>query len=379
MEDKEEISFDFSKPKNDFLDQDVSFGNLSSIDKDRMEEIEKEEKKRDLDKTPLPIFECIYCCSERVVFDHLISNNLTRDYLLVCSPADAQIIRDITTNTANCSQYSAYLLNKVVENTDYVRTFYDYHHTSKVLKENDSLDASYFPSIRLNPQANSGNIMSITTASKIKNSFSQSRKMSWRGNAPLIKESPENSNRNSFTNLVKIEELSKVQMKDLSFESKDHDIFDPDLSFYFVNSFSKEKSKEVFATSSVLSANSKDNKIENFKEKLSKMAKKQVTPFKLYNLNKKKELTTEEQRVFKTVKSNKTIRTKNNSTVINFFSAKKTMRLKEPTQKKHLAFAVLSNKSKMDSGKSMKIEFTGPKQQKKMSIDTGCKWQLHAG
>ena len=44
--------------------------------------------KEDLNNTPLPIFECLYCTNQKIVFQHFINEILSNKYLLQTSIYD---------------------------------------------------------------------------------------------------------------------------------------------------------------------------------------------------------------------------------------------------------------------------------------------------
>jgi len=67
----------------------------------------KSRKKIDLDKTPLPIFACIYCSNENVVFKHMINEILSDKYLHNCSRNDLKNVNILV------STYFVYNLTSV--------------------------------------------------------------------------------------------------------------------------------------------------------------------------------------------------------------------------------------------------------------------------
>ena len=48
----------------------------------------KKRTKEDLNNTPLPIFDCLYCTNEKIVFQHFINEKLSKKYLLQTSIYD---------------------------------------------------------------------------------------------------------------------------------------------------------------------------------------------------------------------------------------------------------------------------------------------------
>src|SRR5690348_10574562 len=60
-----------------------------NIPDERTSEIKKKKrKKEDLDETPLPIFDCIYCSNEKVVFDHMSREIISERFLYNTSHRD---------------------------------------------------------------------------------------------------------------------------------------------------------------------------------------------------------------------------------------------------------------------------------------------------
>lgn len=76
-------------------------------EKAKKEEKRKSRKKIDLDKTPLPIFACIYCSNENVVFNHMSNEIISEKYLYNCSWFDLKNINLIV------STYFVYNLNSI--------------------------------------------------------------------------------------------------------------------------------------------------------------------------------------------------------------------------------------------------------------------------
>ena len=98
----------------------------------------KKRKKIDLDKTPLPIFECIYCSDEKIVFNHMIKNILSDKYLYNCSLLDFKNINFII------SSYLVYnfavnktinsIVNMIVNYSEYFNKLYELNSSREYIK-----------------------------------------------------------------------------------------------------------------------------------------------------------------------------------------------------------------------------------------------------
>lgn len=114
-----------------------------------IELIEKRKKrtKEDLNTTPLPIFDCIYCSDEKIVFNYTISQQLSRDYLYNCSTQDIKLINAILSDnqfTKNAEVIN--LRNLIINHTEFLKFFYDLNESKDFLKLNK--DEEYKPFLR---------------------------------------------------------------------------------------------------------------------------------------------------------------------------------------------------------------------------------------
>ena len=92
------------------------------------EENKKEKKLRtkdDLNNTPLPIFECLYCTNEKVVFGHFIHEILCDKYLLQTSKYDMNDLDKLIFNRRliNKEDKNEKLLNVIIKSTEYIKFF----------------------------------------------------------------------------------------------------------------------------------------------------------------------------------------------------------------------------------------------------------------
>lgn len=101
----------------------------------------KKRKKEDLDKTPLPLFDCIYCSNEKVVFQHMVRENISKEYLYMCSKYDSIKINYILSNPLsinydNVSNYNSNnLMNMIIYYTENLNTYYNSNQSLQLLKK----------------------------------------------------------------------------------------------------------------------------------------------------------------------------------------------------------------------------------------------------
>ena len=82
----------------------------------------KKKTKEDLDNTPLPIFNCIYCTDAKIVFNHYINNYLSDNYLFLTSIYDMICLNKLIINQPliDNGEENEKLLNLIVKNTEYL-------------------------------------------------------------------------------------------------------------------------------------------------------------------------------------------------------------------------------------------------------------------
>ena len=82
----------------------------------------KKKTKEDLDNTPLPIFNCIYCTDAKIVFNHYINNYLSNNYLFLTSIYDMNCLNKLIINQPliDNGEENEKLLNLIVKNTEYL-------------------------------------------------------------------------------------------------------------------------------------------------------------------------------------------------------------------------------------------------------------------
>ena len=81
--------------------------------------------KDDLNNTPLPIFECLYCTNEKIVFKHFSNEILSNKYLLQTSVYDINDLNKLILNKRliNKDDKNEKLLNIVIKNTEYIKFY----------------------------------------------------------------------------------------------------------------------------------------------------------------------------------------------------------------------------------------------------------------
>jgi hypothetical protein len=122
---------DFSDDLNDFNENEhISKErkiSMDSIDIDFSYKANKKKKieKDDLNNIPLPIFDCIYCTNEKIVFNNFINNILTDKYLLLSSVYDIKDLDEIIeyNNLINKKIKNTKILNLMIKNIEYLNNY----------------------------------------------------------------------------------------------------------------------------------------------------------------------------------------------------------------------------------------------------------------
>ena len=116
--DNENINLEESEIQSEILT------NENNDNKDDKKKIKKKRTKEDLNNTPLPVFECLYCTNEKVVFQHFITESLSEKYLLQTSIYDMNDLNKLILNkrTINNNKDEK-LFNLVIKNTEYMKSY----------------------------------------------------------------------------------------------------------------------------------------------------------------------------------------------------------------------------------------------------------------
>ena len=159
---KEDLEINYNLDGNQNEINDISFNsqdfckmdNIYLFANEKTEiPIKKSRKKIDLNKTPIPIFECIYCSNEQVVFKHMSNEILSDNYLYNCSWNDLKNINMIVStyliyNLAT-NQEVKKLVNLVVNYSEYINKFFNYKNSREFLKNYTAVNSEkYTPSLK---------------------------------------------------------------------------------------------------------------------------------------------------------------------------------------------------------------------------------------
>ena len=89
----------------------------------------KKRQKEDLDKTPLPVFDCIFCSNQKVVFEHMVREYLSNKYLYGsdkrCIDRLNTILSTSITINNSLDHETQQMRNFIIYHTDYIKKFYD--------------------------------------------------------------------------------------------------------------------------------------------------------------------------------------------------------------------------------------------------------------
>ena len=158
-----EYSLDLEKSE-----ESVSSDKLDLCDKSMEEEMNKvtlnnnEDKniklikhkitKSDLNTIPLPIFDCIYCANEKVVFNHLINEEMSLNYLYNANKKDIYLInyliennllsienKKITDKNININKLKS-LNNLILNNSEYFSKYFNINESQNYLKQKRKRD-----------------------------------------------------------------------------------------------------------------------------------------------------------------------------------------------------------------------------------------------
>ncbi len=139
------LVIDFNKIihlNNDNLNSvnDKKQNNKKLAEKAKKDEKKKSRKKIDLDKTPLPIFACIYCSNENVVFRHMSNEIISDKYLYNCSWFDLKNINIIVSNyfvyyLNSINKEIKSLVNLIINYSEYLNKFINIKNSKESLKK----------------------------------------------------------------------------------------------------------------------------------------------------------------------------------------------------------------------------------------------------
>ena len=124
-----------SSMQNEQLDTNNEINNDNKI-------LKKKRTKEDLNNTPLPLFDCLYCANEKIVFRHFINKKLSDKYLLLSDKYLFQkFIYDLdklicNKRLINKDDKNEKLLNLVIKNTEYIKIYFSKEKSINYLKSN---------------------------------------------------------------------------------------------------------------------------------------------------------------------------------------------------------------------------------------------------
>ena len=230
--------------------------------------INKKEKKRrtkeDLNKTPLYIFDCIFCANENTAFKILSANKLYDNYSLSVSKQDYLEINDLINykNIILPSKKIRYY-NSLLNNNELVNTLYKVSHSETIIKNKieENFSEEYRPQLsnkelfsRICVKKNLINKENLilfkkrsskTEKNKIQNfdltdiKFNGYETDFLNKDNEFFEKNDVNNNSNNLDTSSKILsrlENKRVKFSDISFESQVHDIYNP--------KYSSDESKE---------------------------------------------------------------------------------------------------------------------------------------
>ena len=99
--------------------------NYKDICNNKQKIFKKKKTKEDLNNTPLPIFDCIYCTNEKIVFSNFINRILSDKYLFLTSIYDIKDLNKliIYQPLIDKNKKNDKLLNIIIKNTEYISQF----------------------------------------------------------------------------------------------------------------------------------------------------------------------------------------------------------------------------------------------------------------
>ena len=237
---------------------------ILNLDAPQMKQ-KKKRTKEDLDKTPLYIFECIFCANEKESFKYFSSLKIHETYQNFMSPQDYNELSQLANfKNLETNKKIKFIYNKI-QNLDLIKHFYSKNETVE-MRNKFVLDKNIYENKKNKfvPKLNNKIVENIKSKNKIAkiiienqflNNFNNNNELlldiKFGGLEPgfLIKEQFGFSSKNSKTEipliiskdsdssriLTRIDN-KKVKLTDLSFESQVHDIYNP--------KYSSDESKE---------------------------------------------------------------------------------------------------------------------------------------
>ena len=177
-----EYSLDLEKSENsvssdkldlcdESMEEEMNKVTLNNHEGNNIQLIKHKITKNDLNKIPLPIFDCIYCANEKIVFNHLINEEISLKYLYNGDKIDLSLINILIENNLlsienktnmdikklisnknkNINIYKLKsLINLILNNTEYFSKFYNINESKNYLKQKRKRDNNYNINIKKN-------------------------------------------------------------------------------------------------------------------------------------------------------------------------------------------------------------------------------------
>ena len=153
---KEDFGKDFSEDLDNFNENEESSNirkiSVESIQNDFNNNIDKKKLKKkltkeDLNNIPLPVFDCIYCTNDKIVFRTFINNILSEKYLLLTSIYDMNDLTKLISYQPliDKNNKNEKLLNIIIKNTEYIKEYFTKEKNKLYFKSNifDNLCKKY--------------------------------------------------------------------------------------------------------------------------------------------------------------------------------------------------------------------------------------------
>lgn len=123
--DLSKIEFKEEQIKQNNKNEDDNLNDLS--DYSFIKENNKKNKitKENLNNIPIPIFSCIYCCNEKISFNHLSNEIISNKYLLQTSIYDIRQLNNIISSKKTQKTIENKLLNLILNNFENLNTYYN--------------------------------------------------------------------------------------------------------------------------------------------------------------------------------------------------------------------------------------------------------------
>ena len=117
------------------VDKSSSLGSLKFEDFNNILFKKNKLTKEDLNKIPIPIFSCIYCSNEKILFKHFLNEIISNKYLLMASIYDIRELNRILSYKylIDKDEKNNKLEDIIIKNTEYVKKYYMHDELKKLL------------------------------------------------------------------------------------------------------------------------------------------------------------------------------------------------------------------------------------------------------